>query len=166
MTIESMANYADVLGGIGVIVSLIYVGIQVRRSVIQSRLDTYTRTTQLWSEWTNLVAGTDESARIFHQGCQDFDSLTPQEKMRFNQFASMYFGIVDTIMLHENAGVFPSPNTYTRILDSAYQISRRPGIRRWWEINEGKIFAPDIEKYLLARHKAEAITKTESDPGS
>jgi len=40
MDIESMANYADVIGGAAVILSLIYVGVQIRQSVTSSLAQT------------------------------------------------------------------------------------------------------------------------------
>ena len=40
MNIESMANFADVIGGAAVIVSLIYVGIQIRRNAKSSQSQT------------------------------------------------------------------------------------------------------------------------------
>jgi hypothetical protein len=41
----------------------------------------------------------------------------------------MYFGIVDTLMLYEEAGTFIYPETYERNLDQFYAVLRQSGVR-------------------------------------
>lgn len=48
MDIENLANYADVIGGAAVIVSLIYVGVQVRRNTKSSQSQTNQSAQEFW----------------------------------------------------------------------------------------------------------------------
>ena len=68
---------------------------------------------------------------------------------------SMYFGIVDTVMMHEKAGVFPESETYQRALNQAYATFILPGVQQWFAKSKGRIFAPSVEKYLLSRKSQE-----------
>ena len=149
--IEDLANWGEFIGGIAVVVSLIYVGFQIRATVAQSRLDSYTKSTELWAHFTSAVAADTETWRIFHQGSNDYDGLNGEEQARFAFIISMYFGIIDTIMTHENAGIYPSTETYQRALDQAYAVFTMPGVQQWFTRSKGRIFAPNVEAYLLSR---------------
>ena len=118
--VQTLANWGEFLGEIAVVVSLLYVGIQVRSSVRQSRVDSYTRISELWSQWTSMVASDDETSRIYYQGTQDFDSLNAVERTRFNLIIGMYFGIFETIIVHEKSGAY-DPETFRRNLNTAMQ---------------------------------------------
>jgi len=46
--IQTLINWAEIIGGLAVVISLIFVAIQIRSSVIQSRADSYTKVSELW----------------------------------------------------------------------------------------------------------------------
>ena len=152
---ETLANWGDFIGGIAVVISLIYVGMQIRASVAQARLDSFTKSTELWSQFTSAVAGDGETWRIFHQGTRDYDKLNPEEKSRFGFVISMYFGIIDTIMMHQAAGIYPSQQIYERSLEQAYAVFQLPGVQKWFVHAKGRVFAPKVEEYLLSRKEKE-----------
>lgn len=152
---ENLANWGEFVSAIAVVISLIYVGLQLKASVAQAKLDSYTKSTELWSQFTSAVAGDGETWRVFHQGCHDYDSLDQAEKSRFSFIVSMYFGIIDTIMTHEKAGVYPKIETYQRALDQAFAVFSMPGTQKWFLRSKGRIFAPSLEDYLVTRQKTE-----------
>ncbi len=149
--LETLANWGEFVGGIAVVVSLGYLGVQARSSVKQGRVDSYTRIAELWTQWTMMVAGDDEASRIFYHGSQDYESLTAAEQSRYNQIMSMYFGILDTAFVHELEKVPFQEETLKRMKESAYAMSRRPGVRLWWQQSRGHVFAPNVEAYVHAR---------------
>ena len=67
----------------------------------------------------------------------------------FNFLIGMYFGIQDTVMVHENLGVWKNNETYQRILEESYRMFRMPGVQSWWREHSGRVFAPRVEAYLL-----------------
>ncbi len=63
MDIQDLAAWGEFLGGIGgliaaaaVVRSLTFVGIQLRASVRQSSVDSYTQITQLWTNYRSIGA--------------------------------------------------------------------------------------------------------------
>jgi hypothetical protein len=163
MDIQTLAALGEFIGGIGgliaaiaVVCSLIFVGIQLRASVRQASVDSYSTITGLWLEFTNATAASEEAWQVFHQGIRDYDSLSDVEKSRFNFLIGMYFGILDTIMVHEDLGVWKNPETYRRSLDEMYRLFRMPGVQSWWQHYQGRVFAPRVEEYLRSRSIEEA----------
>jgi hypothetical protein len=67
----------------------------------------------------------------------------------------MYFGIQDTVMVHEDLGVWKNTETYERILEESYRMFTMPGVQSWWRQNKGRVFAPRVEAYLVKRVESE-----------
>ena len=162
MELQTLAALGEFVGGIGgliaaiaVVASLVFVGIQIKASVKQASVDSYSTVTSLWTNFTNAVAATDESWEVFYGGIRDYDSLSDRDKSRFNFLIGMYFGIQDTVMVHQSLGVWQNPETYDRILDEAYRMFRMPGVQSWWSQHQGRVFAPRVEAYLVQRAASE-----------
>ncbi len=158
MDLQTLAALGEFVGGIGgiiaaiaVVASLVFVGVQIRASVTQASVDSYSTITSLWTNFTNAVAANDEAWRVFHSGIRDYDSLPDSDKARFNFLIGMYFGIQDTVMVHEDLGVWKNTETYERILEESYRMFRMPGVQSWWREHSGRVFAPRVEKYLVSR---------------
>ena len=69
MDLQTLAALGEFLGGVGglvaavgVIASLVFVGMQIRASVRQASVDSYSTITALWTNFTNAVAANDEAA--------------------------------------------------------------------------------------------------------
>jgi len=158
MDLQDLAAWGEFLGGIGgivaalaVVASLIFVGIQLRASVKQSRVDSYTQVTELWTNFTSATAANAESWTMWYRGTHDYEALNPEERARFGFLISMYFGILDCIMVHQDLGVWVSDETYRRAADQAYAVFKMPGVQSWWAENRGRVFAPKVESFLIMR---------------
>jgi hypothetical protein len=83
--IRKAALVAEVVGGLGVIVSLVFVGLQVRTNATaqeaQAILDLRLAMTQLQRELT----ATPEISDFLYRGINDYGSLTGPELFRFRQ---------------------------------------------------------------------------------
>ena len=97
MNWDAVTAIAEVIGVIAVVVSLLYVGFQVRQNTVQLRQD----------NMRNLVRGTldtnwyyhrnGDAFDIFRRGVQSFDRLKPNEKAIFHSIIvdlAFYFEIV------------------------------------------------------------------------
>ena len=167
MDIQTLGAWGEFIGGIGgmvaavaVIASLVFVGMQIRASVRQASVDSYSTVTELWTNFTNATAANDDTWRVFYEGIRDYNALSQMEQSRFGFLIGMYFGIQDTIMVHEDLGVWKNPDTYQRALDESYRMFSMPGVQAWWLKHEGRVFAPRVEEYVVARARAEGKLQT------
>ncbi|MDA8681602.1 hypothetical protein N9M08_03590 [Porticoccaceae bacterium] len=154
--IQTLINWAEIIGGLAVVISLIFVAIQIRSSVIQSRADSYTKVSELWLNFTSVIASNEETWRIFHKGTNDYETFTPEEKARFGFLISMYFGIIETLLNYRKVGLFDDSEIHERNLDQAYPLFIKPGVQAWYSKSKGRVFAPSVEKYIVerrARHR-------------
>lgn len=91
MNIEVMANYADVIGGTAVLISLIYVGLQIRSNTKSSLSQTNMAAHESLAN-ISLAIGTDaQLASLVRKGLLNFDALSEDEKFQFlTMLTSLY----------------------------------------------------------------------------
>lgn len=146
--LDMLASWGEFIGGIAVVVSLLYVGSQVRASVKQARIDSYTKIAELMTQWTGSIYSSTDASHVFASGMADFESLSDENKLRFHSMMAMYFGIVDTVMVQEKEGVYLYPETYERHLSMASAFYNQPGVRQWWVDRGSAPPYPHIAEYL------------------
>ena len=104
MNIESMANYADVLGGAAVIVSLIYVGIQIRRNAKSSQSQANQSAHESLAV-VSLEASKDlEFSKFIRRGMIAFDEFSEDEQFRFVMLMTTTFRRYENIFYQYKRG--------------------------------------------------------------
>ncbi len=91
MNWEAISGIAEAVGAIGVIVSLIYVGLQIRQNTIASRASNY----QQWVDTqVNVNRGLSDDpavSELIDRANQDFDSLSSAELLRLQMVFYNHF---------------------------------------------------------------------------
>ena len=82
MTLNDLANIGQVIGAIAVVISLIYVALQIRQNTNAVRSATAQTVHEHFAKWYHLVAADDELAQIVAKGLRDYTSLSEKEKVR------------------------------------------------------------------------------------
>ena len=81
MNIGELANYAEVIGGVAVLISLIYVAIQIRQNTAVVRTSNYADLSFKVSEFNQMIAGNDELADIYIRGTESYQNLSEIEQI-------------------------------------------------------------------------------------
>ncbi len=91
MSIEQWAAIAEIIGGVAVLVSLIYVAYEVRQNTRQlemnlaaERLMAFERTAQVSNDMRELLVTNAEVATLFRRGLASYDDLKGLERFRVN----------------------------------------------------------------------------------
>ena len=148
--IETLANWGEFLGGLAVIVSLIYVGIQVRNSAKQTMLSTMQQGTELWTRWTIPVGTSKETAELVLRGMGDFHALSREESYRFTMLMGQYFGLFENMIVQGRGGGLSKENVQSH-MDQAYAMFLLHGVQSWWEVWGPRIQCPEMVRYLEER---------------
>ena len=86
MQLEQLSYIAEITAAILVIVSLVYVGIQVRQNTAALKLSTAQNLSEDFTDIYLALSQNNDTAGIFQRGLQDYDSLESVEKVRFYAF--------------------------------------------------------------------------------
>ena len=144
MDIMELGAIGELVGGMAVIGSLIYVGLQVRQSNRLEKADSI-RTVQRDIVQTLL----HQDASLLPVAIRDFEGMAAQEKVRAHNWLIAFFSIARTevVLSQENLGEM---SIYPAVMAS---FVRSPGLGHWWEY-VGPTFGDEFYGYV-ERYNAE-----------
>ena len=130
-TAQLLGNFGEFFGAIVVVMSLIYVGKQIRDSSAQIRVNTTTTTASLIQDGFAPLYTTKENQDVWHAGLNTPDDLPEDQYRRFEMLMYRMFYSYQVCIVQHDAGVidedqFKASSFYFR------HLYRTPGGRRWW----------------------------------
>ena len=144
MNLEALGNLGDFLGGIGVIVTLIYLAVQIRQNTAQlrrneryARNDAIDETVRGFNGFRLLLAGDAELASIWSRGLADPDSLDETEGVRFDLLRRT-FTYTHQANIMRIGSVDPEGENLELMRVAFQEVLRTPGFETWWKRNRGR----------------------------
>jgi hypothetical protein len=144
--LESLGNLGDFLGGIGVLVTLVYLGIQVRQNTVASRSDSYQDAVTAVSEWSRHVGSDPELCRILNAGMNDYEALGQIDRTQFSFLLSAFFRNLESIHAKYASGQIGG-DVWLGWANRVLAMLSTPGVSAWWTLNESA-FDPQFRKTL------------------
>lgn len=146
MNIESMVNYADVIAGIAVIVSLIYLGIQIRRHTKSSQSQANQFAHESLVNFSAEIAKDPNFSVFAHKGLVAFDELTEDERFRFIMLMVSLFRRFENIFYQYQRG-FLEKDLWEGYKQSMLLYFYTSGGQAFW-IARGGHFSGLFQNYL------------------
>jgi len=131
MPIDQLANYAEVFGGLAVIVSLLYLAIQVRAHNRDQRQHRRIETFEIMNTIHDFMSGPSNVSEIFAKAATDYNSLTYAERIRFSNMYSKSFNALELLMGMREDGAI-SKEELARFEFFLKTSFNPPMIRHWW----------------------------------
>ena len=147
--LEIISAVIEIVGTAAVVVTLIYVAIQVRQNSKQLERTIQSNKTQNWQYvienfnfWREQVLSSN-NAQIWVKGINNLDDLDRTEHMKFNMLAgSLIWTVWQYFNLLKNEGLFVDVNS--NVFEDLY---KHEGFRTWL-INEEKYRNDDFGNFL------------------
>jgi hypothetical protein len=146
LDITILAAWGEFLGGIAVVVSLVYLASQIRQNSKLLRASTASATLASDAGFASLVVQDSEVARIFREGLADRSSLSEDDMQRFNLLLSMAFSGWNQEYQFTADGVIGRPVWENRML-TMRRVLPLPGYRQWWTEN-GDLYPEDFRELV------------------
>lgn len=150
MNWDAIGAGAELLAAVGVIVSLLYLALQIRQNTESVRANTFQEFTRESAELTRsalLDPGVFEEIRPVVTGDRPFD---PLRDVRFHLICGLFARNLQTGFLELQRGRI-DPRQFDSY--ASYHVEHwvsRPGWARWWALNR-KHFDPEYVAWLEAR---------------
>jgi hypothetical protein len=109
MTLEDLGNIGEFLGAIGVVVSLVYLALQIRLNSRSIQASSYQSMTSHLAELNRVVVESPEIARILDVGSQDLTNLSAEERSRFELILVNRLRHFETLHYHYVRGLLEEP---------------------------------------------------------
>ena len=146
LRLSDLAQVAEIVGAVAIVVSLIYVGAQVEDSTRAVRSATANETTNSISAWYESVGNDPRSVRIFYAGIRDPDSLSAEDWLQFVFISHALLLKYQTAFYLAQEGTLDTD--ISRTITSTLSGTREsPGFLRYWA-ERGSVFEPEFRAYV------------------
>jgi len=148
MDLNALGNIGEFVGAIGVIISLIYVSVQLRQNTKAVRATAYQEVSQNSVELLSLIIADAEMAEIWGRGLDaGEDSLTTTERFRWHAMLLATFRHWDNLNYQYRNGTLDHEiwKSYQFMIRS-YLV--RPGFRDWWRRHQDA-FSSSLQEQML-----------------
>jgi hypothetical protein len=147
MNWEAISAVGQLVGAIAVLVTLIYLAIQMKQNTAAVATSTYESTMSGFNDINVVVASTPELASIINRGCMSANELTEIETVQFNFILRSYTNQWWKLFkLYERGSLERSE--WSIFAREAAQFLEQPGCKPFCEQN--KLFSDlygELEKY-------------------
>ena len=156
MTIQDWGAIGEIVGAIAVVVSLIYLAIQIRQNTHQialsmesTKLAAFERNIESGNRAREILISDPELVALFLKGIADFRSLNPTERFRCDNllrilFSSLQGGYIRLLTVGGDVSSFGGPR------GAVDQLVRNKGVRDWLSENEPD-WRPEFEQLVRTR---------------
>jgi hypothetical protein len=132
LDLDALGNIGDFLGGIGVVITLVYLAFQIRQNTNVVQISTASSRAEQRANMSAFVAQSPEINRIFWAGLEEPESLSQAEYRYFESIFATYFqGITSGFDLYREHAV--SVAEWETIVASLEWVVTKPGWKRYWE---------------------------------
>jgi hypothetical protein len=160
MTLSQLADIGEILGGVAVVASLVYLAIQIRQNTRTVRSSTLHQNTDLWNAMFLRLAEPD-AAEAYVSGMSANPDIRPLHYTQFFFICRAMFIAFENQYFQMQQGVL-DPETYAgyqRSISTQFLAFR--GFRVWWRQSRS-VFTPDFVRHIDAMIAA----VPEADPGA
>lgn len=144
--LESLANLGEIIGAIAVVVSLIYLAVQVRQNTQAQRTENFSRALDRVAAIQAALSQDSGTAVIFAKGVVDPGKLTPKERIQFTWSMYELFGAFEFMFLASKSNSLPEDVWQRWSSAVAYWLSFA-GVRNWWQARPIP-FTTDFTSYV------------------
>lgn len=133
MSLQQLGSLGEFVAAIGLMLSLIYVGLEIRQTRKLTAVEGTENRMQAWNEWSRLLLMNPSFDDVLNRGSHDLAGLNNAERRVFNHLM-----ILRNTILIRQVGRGTQLND-RESLESARGLVRvtftQPGVADWWRIN-------------------------------
>ncbi len=142
MSIQEWGAIGEIVGGIAVVASLVYLAVQIRQNTRQlamtikaTELAAFERNVESGNRIREMLITNPDVAELFARGSKSYAQLAAADKLRFDMvLRNMFSGMQGAYIRQLTYGSDPMDFAGSkRMLD---QLLRRRGVREWLNKNE------------------------------
>jgi len=146
LKLSELASLAEVIGAVAIVISLVYVGIQVSDSTQAGRSAAANETSSAISSWYSAIGSNQQASQVFLDGISNPGSLSREETA---QFIYLMHGLM---LEYQNAYYLSQEGTLEvelqeSLTNTILGVKSQPGFLMYWEQRRG-LFKTDFKEYM------------------
>jgi len=133
---DAIGAVGEIVGASGVVASVVYLAIQVRRSIAESRAATFHKIFEGVAAHTNHMFGS-ENADLVARGYRSYLSLPAPDRMRFDLLMSNLVNYFEASYYAAEADTLGDETIENWVWWFESRIFCHPGVVEWWADGQG-----------------------------
>ncbi len=157
ISLQDLGSIGEFVGAVAVVVSLIYLAVQIRQNTRAVRAYSFHAATDSFNLLNTTIAHDESLARIFRLGSEELGNLNEDERVRFNFLFLGALRVFETLYYQNKQGT-GDPALWTAETSTMIALLTAPGGREWWESNPLSItleFRNFVEAEILTKAPGE-----------
>jgi hypothetical protein len=146
MNWEAISAVSQFVGSIAVVLSVLYLGIQVHRSTRVARLAAQDAAATALRDVTKPFMENAELSRIWRRGLEDLESLSAEDQARFFHAAYQFLKAIETIHFHYIYGLMDE-QLWQGWRDFAWHYIATPGLAYYLR-RRPEVFSERFRKFV------------------
>jgi hypothetical protein len=144
--LKDIALIAEIFGGIAILISLIFVGVQFKENAKATRSATATATIGSMSSWYSNLGNNQQSSQLLWKFLITPDSIPPAKRLQpiFNLHAT--FLLLQTSYLMVQDGTL-DPGIQASLAEAIRGASNQPGMVLYWKLRR-PLFIEEFQIYV------------------
>lgn len=151
MSLEQLSYLAQIVGSVGVIVSLVFVGSQIRQNTRALERNEHNSTMTQWTVVRQAIAANRDVAELMTDGLSGARVLDAADRLRLEQMLQEYAWASFHIWDRTQRGVFPKGTFEATAGMMMCDLLRTEGGGAWWRSAKHKGFVPGFVADLDAQ---------------
>ena len=160
MNWDAIGAVGDAVGGIGVLITLIYLAVQTRQNTRAVRAATYSQVVDSFSAVSLALFQDPIAADLVRRAREDPASFSDEELSRYGMFLLSYLRRAENMHFQSEEGTLDT-GTWLGIRDSIFLLIGTEPAARWWS-ERGRLFNPSFRQFVEA---GLAVSENHSDTG-
>ena len=149
MTLQDLGNIGDFVGGVGVVVTLAYLAVQIRSNTRALRSASHQSMLDAVNSLNVTLTDRPDFAALLVKAHSDFDGLTTEERIRFNAYASRLVGNYENVFYQNSQRLIDEP--MWKAWDSTLgDLVTAPAFLRFWANEKGR-YLPEFRDHVESR---------------
>ena len=133
--LQQLANLGSLIGGIGVLLTVVYLAVQLRVVIRTTRGATYQAVVGAISDWTRDIGIDSNAARILLAGLQNPTLHSVEEAFQFNLMLTSVVRNFENIHYQYLTGGITN-ETWSGWCSRIQTMMQMPGVSAWWGSNK------------------------------
>lgn len=146
MDTQSLANIAEFVGAVAVVVSLIYIAREVRQGTDAQRMENFARALDRIAETQAGIGRNPELMKIWSRGFADPTKLTNAQRLQMTWLLYEAMGPFEFLFIADNKGALP-PGVWQRWSGTLAWWVSYPGVQAWWRAKPYP-FTDEFSRYV------------------
>ena len=146
MNWDAIGAFSESVGAAAVVITLIYLAIQIRNQTKESRLAATRDLSRDYLDAVDSITKDTEIFSLYMRALSDYEDLPHEERIRISMIFFRVFRVAEVRLLHYSSQGVEAAHFETGQLPLK-DLMKFPGLRGWWENNKDA-FSEEFQSHV------------------